>query len=279
MYHGEEEYIHLAEALPVPNRCIWCFREPPDIIFDVSHVVPKCVGNLSQQLLPLGIVCRQCNNYFGTAVEPALLKDPFFHVIAVVLRLQHPDRMNEFRDRVFDNEHPSTVPIDRKVHVECILTNQGLTLDVSYAVKGRLVREYQVKDLAFLSRALHKIAYEALAWSIFVKGLDQTIDIFDSGFDHIRRWARHGEPQNSVRPVLRMQYYAPNIKPQWEMRQWRFHNWLGAEIDLFGDWYAVNLTSPPDKAYDYLQEKAKPSNSAHVTWLLGNNFTEIKGNT
>lgn len=265
------------KPLPIPNQCIWCLSRGPDVIFDESHIVPKCVGNFKEQVLPRGIVCRCCNGYFGTSVEPALLRDPSFHTIAVVLRLRHPDRMNEFRDNVFDGEHPSTVPIEKEVHLDTQLTPTGLTMGVSYGVKGCLSKEYEIKELGFLSRAVHKIAYESLAWFIFVKGTDEKIDIFDSSFDYIRRWSRYGEPQNSVRPVLRMQYVKPDVRPKWQMRHWRANDWLGVELDLFGDWYGVSLTSPPDDAFEHLRKRANPSDSTHTTWFLSTTLTEVKG--
>ena len=126
-----------AGVLPVPNRCIWCLRQQPDVSFDASHVLPECVGNERQQVLPPGIVCKSCNGYFGSKVEPALLVDPVFHVQAVFLRLVDPDNMNEFRDKVFDAEHQSAKTPERALSVSVNIRGdeREIAMDVDYAVQ------------------------------------------------------------------------------------------------------------------------------------------------
>lgn len=58
------------------DGCIWCLRAAPDITFDLSHVLPEALGNAGQQTLPLGTVCRGCNQYFGTRLEPVYARSP-----------------------------------------------------------------------------------------------------------------------------------------------------------------------------------------------------------
>src|SRR5205814_6252495 len=60
--------------------------------------------------------------------------------------------------------------------------------------------EYDARTIAALSRAVHKIAFEALAESVFVSGSPQLPDLFDAAFNPVRRWAREGQPPNPVRP-------------------------------------------------------------------------------
>jgi hypothetical protein len=232
-------------TLPVPNRCIWCREARPGATFDASHVVPKCVGN-EQQILPPGVVCRKCNNYYGSKVEPALLDDPQFHVRAVVLGLVDPQDMNTFRDRLFEARHaPATTP-KRKLDLKANIHGSTLDLDVAYTIEGRLTRDYSQRQLKLLSRAIHKIAFEGLAWTVYVKGLPEPPDPFSPAFDPLRAWARRGEPQNSVRPVLRRA--GPTISSGWETRVWKHGDDFGVELNLFGDWYAVSATSGPSRA-------------------------------
>ncbi len=253
--------------MSTPNRCIWCLREPPNTTFDVSHVLPECVGNENQQVLPKGIVCEQCNNYFGTKVERALLRDPLFHLVAVVLRLKDPDDMNEFRDRVFDAEHHPEGSVERKLHCDVEVSPRNMTLNIQYEIKGQLRKAYELRELAFLSRAVHKIAFETLAWTIFVKGVHREIDIYASRFEVVRKWSRYGEPQNSVRLAMRL--LTPNLKPEWEYRLWNFGDSLAIELNLFGDWYAVSLTSAPDKAFDDLKRWVGSQKREYPVWYLG----------
>ena len=254
--------------LPVPNRCIWCQRQAPDVSFNINHVLPECVGNERQQILPTGIVCEECNQYFGAKIEPALLDDPFFHVIAVALSLVDPDDMNVFRARIFDATHPPVEPVNRALDVHALLKGQEVNLDVSYTIRGRISRQYSPRNLAALSRAVHKIAFESLAWVLYVKGIETPFDPFSAQFHAVREWARKGRPRSSVRPVLRRM---GEISHQWEHRIRRFGQELGIELNLFGDWYGVNLTSPHSQALSNLQVWA--GQEANGVWYIGNSLS------
>ncbi len=248
----------------VPNRCIWCLKEPPIVEFtSESHVLPECVGNERQQVLPLGIVCDGCNHFFGRKVEHALIDDPIFATIVGILQLRD-------KNREFVYEHSSS-GVHRDVHVDAKVSNNKVTVTTQYKIHGQPSKPYEdrsippkskhydKRSLALLSRAVHKIAFESLAYSLFVKdvmeipnvSLMENIDIFGSRFDAIRRWVRYGEPQSSVRAVLRLQKIG-EIKKQEELFNWEYllyelQQWLRVEMNLFGDWYVVSLTSRADK--------------------------------
>jgi hypothetical protein len=56
--------------------CIFC--QKPVIEASVSHVLPASLGGGEWACLPDGLVCSQCNKYFGDKVEkPALQSFPF----------------------------------------------------------------------------------------------------------------------------------------------------------------------------------------------------------
>src|ERR1700680_2893226 len=95
------------------TQCLWC-RGAVDAT-DVSHVLPECFGNRDQQVLPPGMVCRKCNNYFGSKIEPALTDDPVIHSLVVALRLVDPGDANVFRDRLFSTPHVPKEPVVRSL--------------------------------------------------------------------------------------------------------------------------------------------------------------------
>ena len=269
--------------MSIPYTCIWCLREPPTATFNSeSHVVPECVGN-TEQVLPTGFVCDNCNQYFGQKVEPTLLRDPILHVIAVSLRLIDPDDMNEFRDSIFDSEHPPTKGVERKLDWAAeVSTTRTLNLDIEYTIKGQISKLYTPKNLTFLSRAVHKIAFESLAWGVFVKGTHEykDVDVFDSRFNYIRKWSRYGEPQNNIRPMLRRQrpdLMIPdqNKKPEfgYELHK-RGADSLVVSLNLFGDIYGVSLTSSPDTVGNDLKNWAsKPRD--YPVWFMGEEFIAL----
>ena len=254
---------------------MWCLHQALDVTFNtVSHVLPKCVGNERQQILPKGVVCDKCNNYFGQQTEPALLNDPIFHIIAVVLRFKHPVKNKLFRERIFDEQHPTVRGEHQKLHCDTEISDRGIILNIDYSTEGQISKSYELRDLAFLSRAVHKISFESLAWGLFVKGWHEEIDLFDSSFDVIRKWTRYGEPINSVRPVLRLQRL-DTINHNWEYHVWGRQGALFGELNLFGDWYGVSFTSSPDKAGTDLKNFVGAQRPDYPIWCIGENLTTL----
>ena len=249
------------------SNCIWCEGSVSDS--DVSHVLPECFGNLDAQVLPKGTVCRSCNNYFGSKIEPALIEDPVIHAICVILRVVDPGDANVFRDRLFDDKHPSVAPPQRNLSLNLTVRNNALELDVSYEVKGTLGREYDRRSVASFSRAIHKLAFESFVWlQLQPDPKPSKMDPFSESFRPVRRWARYGEPNGKVRPIVRMP--ASNITHEWEPRLWEFDEHFALELRLFGDWLAVSLTSSPADTEEHLKRWC--SRTARTGWLIGDSF-------
>jgi hypothetical protein len=257
----------------VPFRCIWCLRRAPDVTFNVSHVLPECVGIRDQHVLPPGIVCETCNSYFGHKVEPGLLEDPLFHTIAVFLSLVDPDDMNLFRNKIFDPAHRPEQPLTRDLKLNLDLRGPRFAVDISYTIKGRLTKDYSRKDLAILSRAVHKIAFESLAWSVLVGGSSPDLDPFSADFNPVRLWTREGQPHGTVRAVLRKPN--PTISPNYTIRCWKFGRAVGMELMLFADWYGVSLTSAPDDVLSDLVGWIGP-NADDKTWCIAEEICGVK---
>jgi hypothetical protein len=259
-------------VFPLPNRCIWCLRT--NVPFDLSHCLPECVGNSNQHILPPGIVCKKCNSYFGSKVEPKLLSDPPFHIAAVALGLVDPDDMQRFRERLFDSTHPPDGAVNHDIHLKVhidIPTGRFQT-DIDYTVKGRITLVYSVEDRRWLSRAIHKIAFESLAWSLYVKGNDQFVNLFGSQFDGVRRWSRQGQPIGKVRAVLRR--FPEDLSPTWSHQIMTFPgDHFIVQLNLFGDWYVVSLTAKHDEALTNL--KACVGQLPADAWVIGDTFEKL----
>ncbi len=234
-----------------------------------SHVMPNCVGNDRQQVLPPGIVCTGCNSYFGAKVEPRLLDYPLFHVAASFLRVVDPTDGNAFRDLIFDPAHqpiePPTRGLDLNVDVKAGDPTR-LTVHLRHRVEGTMARDLTRRDFAFLSRAIHKIALESLAWKVFVEQVRDPVDVYSPRFEPTRAWARYGQPHNTVRPVLWQ--HAEAFRTEWAVQPWLQGEIIGAIVELFGEWYAVNLTSSQNHALDDLR-----------AWLGGRPDTMVIGET
>lgn len=261
----------------LPWRCIWCKAQGDDVVFNESHVLPECVGNY-QQTLPPGIVCAKCNNFFGTGVEPALLADPAFHTMAVALELIDVGDMKRFRETVFDREHPPVEPIRPTLALSATREPNAMELSVSYSIEGRLRHRYDKRALALFSRAVHKVAYESFAHSLFVKKVKPTFDIFSEEFEPTREWARRGQPQNQVRPILRRP--GTTLENQWGISIWDNPVLgMGVELKLFGEWYGVSLTAAPDTVLNTLRRWAGERITVEQAevWIVGDELSSLTG--
>lgn len=252
------------------KSCIWC--KGPTIDSDVSHVLPECFGNRDAMVLPKGAVCRPCNNYFGTKVEPALIEDPVIHAICVALRVVDPGDANVFRDRLFDQQHSPIAHPKLSVGLHLEVHSNSFDLDVVYEVKGTIHKKYDRRSVARLSRAIHKLAFESFVWlQMQPDPKPARLDLFAASFSPIRRWVRYGEPTGKVRPFVRMP--AANVTHEWEPRLWGFEHHFALEMRLFGEWLAVSLTSPRAEVQKHLtgwyRGNVKPA------WLISERFSAL----
>ena len=55
-------------------RCIFCKQDSSKSKSD-EHIIPESIGN-KRRVLPVGVVCDQCNNYFASKVEEPILSHP-----------------------------------------------------------------------------------------------------------------------------------------------------------------------------------------------------------
>lgn len=175
------------------DQCIWCEANVADS--DVSHVLPECFGNLDAHVLPKGVVCRSCNNYFGSKIEPALVEDPMIHAICVSLRLVDPGDANVFRDRLFDAQHTPIASPQRNLGLNLRVQDNALELDATYQVKGTIRRHYDRRSVARFSRAIHKFAFESFVWfQLQPDPRPDRLNPFSESFRPLRRWARMASP-------------------------------------------------------------------------------------
>jgi len=267
-----------------PYRCIWCLKDPSGVTFrSRSHVLPECIGNIDEQVLPKGIVCDECNNYFSGELEDRLIKEPILSTLVAILGLRD-------KDSEFAYEH-SPSGVHRTAHITAKVSANRITVITQYEIEGQPNKPSEVKTirrskkygrtgLAFLSRAVHKIAFEAVAHSLLVgTGLKSQskelghIDLFDPSFNVVRDWVVKGKPKRSVRPALRI-LKLDEVKRQEQLWEWGgkirgFQQWTCYELNLFHDWYIVSLTSPASEVkgdlLNWLEER-KPN---HQVLMLG----------
>ena len=234
---------------PLETRCIWCHDDTAVIGTNDSHVFPAALGNIGDdaQVLPPGIVCSKCNNFFGRQIEVAFAREPHIHVLRVTNHLQ--DRHGRLRQDLFDTDHPAVGGAHMVIDTdESWPETNKLRLKISHTVTGAIERQFTRRELSMFSRAIHKIAFETFVWLIRVDGqqTDPPSDVYSDRFDPIRQWARYGQPMNQIRPVLR----APPLvggetvamAPERRARIYEVEGEIVWDENMFFELYSVALT-------------------------------------
>lgn len=180
-------------------RCIFC-RQDSSTSKTAEHIIPEALGN-KKHILPRGVVCDNCNSYFGLKVERPLLDSDYF-------------RQARSRNLIYNKENrvpsitgvflPGFIPIEMMWDKEGRSMSPTRERDTSKFInvlhhiqEGKLIVPIPERpDELLMSKFLAKAALEVLA-SLFlaVPGeLDEVID--KSELDELRHYARFGAPPN-----------------------------------------------------------------------------------
>jgi len=177
------------------TRCIFC-KQDSSTSKKVEHIIPEALGN-KEHILPRGVVCDNCNSYFGLKVEKPLLDSDYF-------------RQARCRNLIYNKENrvpsisgvllPGFIPIewDQAGH-SVFPTRERDTSKLINVLRdiqeGKLVVPMiERPDEHLMSRFLAKTALEVLASRLLAVpgGLEEVID--KSELDELRHYARFGAP-------------------------------------------------------------------------------------
>jgi hypothetical protein len=178
-------------------RCIFC-KQDSSTSKTVEHIIPEALGN-KEHILPRGVVCDNCNSYFGLKVEKPLLDSDYF-------------RQARSRNLIYNKESRvpsiSGVLLPGFIPIEMMWDKEGHSIfptrerDTSklinvlrYIQKGELIVPIMERpEEHLMSRFLAKTALEVLASRFLAVpgGLGEVID--KSELDELRHYARFGAP-------------------------------------------------------------------------------------
>jgi hypothetical protein len=251
-------------------RCIFCKRSSVNSR-SVEHIIPESLGN-STAVLPAGIVCDKCNNYFSQNVEK-----PFLNSEAVRLLRFHQaipskkGRIPSVKAVLSPNftaaiSRPKTGPYAGIVELEPEAYRYLMT-----AKEGKLIVASAGKepDHNVVSRFLAKVASEAIADRLMYVpgGVDYLID--EKQFDPIRRYAREGYPVHWPHKARRIYDQDRKLEERvgiplqtvWEydFLQTR-QNELYFVLAIFGLELTINVGGPDMEGYEsWLKENGEVS--------------------
>jgi HNH endonuclease len=175
-------------------RCIFCKCDASSSTSQ-EHIIPESLWNISH-VLPPGIVCDKCNNYFSREVEKPFLQSPGisalrFHqalpskrgIIPAMAGVIWPN-IPAFFHRQMDGEFAGSLTIPQEFIGVLMQRDKGeLILPAGGPLpEGRVV-----------SRFLAKVAVEAMAQRLLKNAAMLENWITDSQVDQIRNHARRGE--------------------------------------------------------------------------------------
>ena len=252
-------------------RCIFCEADTSNSK-SVEHIIPESLGNLDH-VLPAGIVCDQCNNYFAVKVERPLLESAYFTQLRQrqgitnkkgrlpAIRAILPS-LQTSADIWFDGSRIHFAG-DSEVHTKKI--EEGI-------VSGRattLLYEHTAEpaDKVAVSRFLAKVSVEALAARL--SKLEDWQDAFflEEQITTLRRYARRGDKPSFWTFHERQLYSEDHVHIDGSDYYQVLHEWdflctnqgeMYCVVCIFGREFAYNIGGPDCSGY--------------VTWLAENNY-------
>ncbi|WP_432284235.1 HNH endonuclease [Aminobacter sp. BA135] len=245
-------------------RCIFC-KNPSSSSKSVEHVIPESLGN-KRHVLPRGIVCDGCNNYFSRKVEK-----PFLDLPAVRQLRFHQD---------LESKRGNIPPLSGLITPDIpVLLTRYPKYDFTSAQVSEpdLAKILQAKEVTMMfplvvdltgtpivSRFLAKIALEAIALRLveFPKGIAYLCD--EVQLDVLRDHARKGYTNHwpvHVRTIYHQdgKTFGPNGNAEQIVHEFDFlvsdqGEWFFV-LAIFGVEFTINLGGPEISGYRHWLEQ------------------------
>jgi len=195
-------------------RCIFCKKESL-ASKSVEHIIPESLGN-SRSILPPGIVCDKCNNYFSRKIEGKMLEQSYFKNLRFRQNIESKRGRCPIETGVLRTRNSEIkVPIDRNTKNPRISTVRVNTEDFEkLLIFSPTELIFSSPDLPevnnqIISRFLGKVGLELLASTpVPEKALNEFV-IDNTEFDLLRNFVRYSKP-DIVWPYHLRRIYAEN---------------------------------------------------------------------
>ena len=254
--------------------CIFC-KESSTSSKSVEHIIPESIGN-KRLVLPAGIVCDKCNNYFSSKVEKPVLSHQSMRNIrgwyqVPTKRGRKPSVKGCIAGT--DVEVGMKLSKDNKLQIDPEKEKDKRVVD---AVLARMNSGLEFPPIIFpieidpprkeMSRFLAKMALETIAYRFQQEEQKQNLAL-EPHYDLIRNYSRYGSG------VKEWPYHSRAIFPMdTEMRHPKTGEWVQAGFGhdilltshpetyfvfmLYGVEFVINLGGPSVKGYEnWLHEK------------------------
>ncbi len=247
-------------------KCIFCFN-PSDSSKSVEHIIPESLGN-AEHVLPVGVVCDKCNQYFAVKIENPLLDQDYFKYIRFIQDIYSKKGKDVPGTGII--LHPRGGKVDVHRYPGSVIgidtENDEVAQLIGTTGFNRLyipIRFPETAQNSELSRLLAKAAVEA-----FFARLMNKPDLIEGYFSddplhHLRNYARYG-PQRIKHWAYHQRFlYTPGqlFKDQKRgaehfeiLHEFCFHlcasNVILFVLAILGVEYVINLENPEETIYE-----------------------------
>jgi HNH endonuclease len=250
-------------------RCIFCRR---DSTYSKSreHIIPESLGNTSL-VLPKGVVCDKCNNYFSREVEKPFLESDAIRALRFHEWLESKKGRVPSLPGVITPEIPAIVTRFPRGRLTSVAVPAESFEVVRRLENGQLVLPMggRAPNEQVVSRFMAKVALEAMAARVVDHDGGQDYLCDEHQLDDLRDHARYG--RISQWPVHTRRIYAANAKvslpgrlPEQVIHESDFLATSWGEwffvLAIFGLEFAINLGGPDIEGYErWLRENNEVS--------------------
>lgn len=166
-------------------KCIFCSKISGDSK-TVEHIIPESLGN-TEYILPKGVVCDKCNNYFAVEVEKPFIELESINSIRFQQNIINKRGRTTSVDAMLNFEYPISLVKDS------IIASDNAVRSLLNTSKGQLVirlPQFKNEKTKTISRFLSKVAIEAMAEKLLQAGLDYEMIINHPDLKKIKDHAR-----------------------------------------------------------------------------------------
>ncbi|WP_436873027.1 HNH endonuclease [Kosakonia sacchari] len=256
-------------------KCIFCKMESTSSK-SVEHIIPESLLN-TKNILPAGIVCDKCNNYFSRKVEKPFISTPGMELFRFHQIIPNKKgRVPSVKGAISGSDLPVKIYkfFDKSsIFISVELNDEQLNLlEKGGASELFIPIEFDEPAVKETSRFIAKVALEAIAQRLIKKegGIDYIIS--ETQFDPIRNHARYGQPKEW--PYFSRRIYDVNNKKSIHgsggqlMHEYDFLCTEEGEIyfvmALYGVEMTINIGGPDIEGYVNWLEKN--NNASPLYW-------------
>lgn len=175
-------------------RCIFCKKDSSNSK-SVEHIIPESLGN-KRNMLPMGVVCDSCNNYFGSKIEKIVLEMPYYTSLRSRLLIENKKgkntRMQGFTENGESIEIGYSIDGNNTFEVVCKDDKTYKSFINSKELYVPLIPE-PPRNNVYLSKFLGLIALEALAQRVSSIKNWQEDFVENNSLDELRNFVRYGK--------------------------------------------------------------------------------------